>query len=166
MRVGRLQAADLLFHADGAAVLAPHQRAHQLSAQALQIAFERHQFPVVLHQHALVRSRLGPHRREEHFVLLVLAQPRRVGAHDAHPHRAEEFALEPLLRVRLPDDGALEVEELAVDRLEQREEGRAVGELGIDAFFKHAQELVERPVQSLMRALGSGGPEEIGKEGA
>ena len=118
----------------------------------------------MLDQHALVGRRLGPHARQQVLVLLVLAQARRVGAHDAHPHRREELALETLLRVGFTDDGALQVEELAVDGLKESEERGAVGELRIDAFFQHAEELVEGTVQGLMRALRQGGAEKVGEE--
>lgn len=60
----------------------------------------------------------------------------------------------------------MEVEELAIDGLEEGEERGGVGEFAVDAFFEHAQELVEGAVQGLVRALGGGGAEEVGEEPA
>ena len=164
--VGALQPADLLFHADGAAVATAHEGAHQLAAQGLQVALERDELAVVVDQQAFVLGRLRPHRRQQVLVLLVLAQRRRVRPDEPHPQRREELAFQPLLRVGFADHGALQVQELPVDRFEQREERRRVGQLAVDAFFQHAEELVERPVQCPMRVLGVRGPEEFGENSA
>lgn len=131
------QTADLLLHTDRAAVPPPHERADELPSQRLEVALERDEFAVVFDEEGLVLRRLGADRGEELSVLLVLAQQRVVGAHDAGPEGAEEFRLEALLGVAFADDGALQVEELAVDVLEQGEEGGRVGEFGVDAFFEH-----------------------------
>jgi len=41
-----------------------------------------------------------------------------------------------------------------------------VGELAVDAFFQHAEELVEGAVEGLVRALGGGSAEEVSEEAA
>ncbi len=41
-----------------------------------------------------------------------------------------------------------------------------MGELAVDAFFQHAEELVEGAVEGLVRALGGGSAEEVSEEAA
>lgn len=99
VRVRGFQAADLLFDADGAAVFAADEGADEFAAEAFQVAFQGDEFAVVFDQHAFVGGCLGAHGGEEDFVLFVFAEEGGVGAHDADPHGAEEFAFEAFLRV-------------------------------------------------------------------
>lgn len=120
----------------------------------------------MLNQQPLVPRGLGPHAREQVFVFLVLAQGGGVGADEARPEGGEELAFEALLGVGFADDGALQVEELPVDGLEEGEERDRVGELGVDAVLEDGEELVEGAVQGVVRALGGRGAEEVGEEAA
>lgn len=136
MLIRALQAVDLLLYTNRAAVPTPHERADELPPQRLEVALERFESAVVFEEEGLVLRRLGADRGEELFVLLVLAQQGVVGAHDAGPEGAEELRLEALLGVAFAGDGAVQVVELAVDVIEQGEEGGRVGEFGVDAFFE------------------------------
>lgn len=164
MLIRALETTDLLLDTDRAAVAPSHKRTDKLPPQRLEVALERDQLAIVLDEEGLVLRRLGADRSEELLVLLVLAQQGVVGAHDAGPEGAQELRLEALLRVALADDGALQVEELAVDVLEEGEEGGRVGEFGVDAFFEDVEELVESAVQGLRGALRVGGAEDCSEE--
>ena len=114
MLIRPLQASNLLFDTNRAAVAPPHERADEFASQGLKIAFERDELAVMLDEEGFVLRGLETDRGEELFVLLVLAQQGVIRTDDAGPEGAEEFRLETLLGVAFADDGALQVQELAV----------------------------------------------------
>lgn len=73
---------------------------------------------------------------EELFVLLVFAEHGCVRTNEFGPKGGEEVAFESFLGVGLADDGALQVEELAVDGFKEGEEGRGMSEFAVDGFFE------------------------------
>ena len=161
-----LQTLDVLLHGQRAAVFPSlaYQRTHQLAPERFQPDFQSLQSAVVLHEHGLVLRRPRPDRGEEFLVLLVLPQRFPVRSHHAGPERGEELALEPFLGVGLAHDGALEVQELAVDALEQCDQLGAIGQFCLDTLFQYTDKFVEGAVQCLVGPLRRRHAEQSGEE--
>lgn len=120
----------------------------------------------MLDEEALVADGLVADVAEEEAVLLELADVGGAGAEDAGPEAGEEVGVGLLLLGGLADDGAGEVEEVAVDGLEEGEEGDGVLELAGDGLLEDGEELVEELLDEALLALGVGGAEDEEGDGA
>lgn len=156
-----LEAAELRLERQEAAAVAvaavvpgpPDQGADELAAQRLEVRLQRQQLPVVLEEDALVADRLLAHVAQQVPVALVLGDLAGAGPQDAGPQRGEQVGVRGLLQGRLARHHAPQVEELAVDGLEEREELQRVLQLGLDGLLEDAHELRERALQRRVRPL-------------
>lgn len=114
----------------------------------------------MIYQYTFVHDGFGTHVLEERFVFLVFAEGLTVGAEGASPERGEEVGFEAFLFVGFADDGAGEVEKLAVYAFEEGKEIGGVGEFVGDAFFEDGDEFSECSLQGLPGLLGEGWSEE------
>lgn len=121
----------------------------------------------MIHERQFVLHSLILDTGKQLFILLKLRNPRAIATNTPAPE-LRKFTIRccfvAFLAVRFADDGALQVEELAVDCFEEAEEGGRVGEFGVDAFFEDVKEFGKGALESGFGDLVVGLAEEVGEE--